>query len=190
MQDLLKKPTVLAVSIGAMAVRLLPHPGNMTPVGATALFGGAKLARPWNYLAPLLILFLTDLFLGFHALMPYVYGCFIVSVWLSERYLKQNVTTKKLIGLAAANALLFFLVTNLAVWLDGRLYPPTFVGLIESYTMGLPFLRNMLVGDIGYTLGIFGLYAWAEKRLRLPQFDKTLSSWLLKSGGYTRRRVS
>jgi len=182
MQDLLKKPTALALSIGAIAVRLLPHPGNMTPLGATALFGGAKIARPWNYLAPLLILFLTDLVLGFHALMPYVYGCFILSVWLSERFLKQSATTKKLALLATANALIFFLITNFAVWLDGHLYPPTLAGLVESYTMGLPFFRNMLVGDLGYTIGIFSLYAWAEKSLPVQQFDKRLSSWLLKSG--------
>ncbi|MDO8650065.1 MAG: hypothetical protein Q7K33_02020 [Candidatus Berkelbacteria bacterium] len=182
MQDLLKKPTALAISIGSIAVRLLPHPGNMTPLGATALFGGAKLARPWNYLAPLLVLFLTDIFLGFHALMPYVYGCFVLSVFLSEKFLKQSITVKKLIILASANALVFFIVTNFAVWLEGRLYPPTLTGLIESYTLGLPFLRNMLLGDLGYTLGVFGLYAWAEKTLPLQQFDKTLASWLLKSG--------
>ncbi|MDP3993204.1 MAG: hypothetical protein Q8Q05_03295 [bacterium] len=182
MLELFKKPTALAISIGAIAVRLLPHPSNMTPVGATALFGGAKLSRPWNYLAPMIVLFLTDLFLGFHALMPLVYGSFIVSVWLSERFLKQSVTVKKLVVLATANTLIFFLVTNFGVWLEGRLYPPTVTGLIESYAMGLPFLRNMLVGDLGYTLGIFGLYAWAEKSSQIQGFDKNLSSWLLKSG--------
>lgn len=182
MMKLFKKPTALAISIGAIAVRLLPHPGNMTPVGATALFGGAKLARPWNYLAPLLVLFLTDLFLGFHALMPFVYGSFIVSVYLAERFLKQSVTTKKLIALATANALIFFLVTNFAVWLEGRLYPPTITGLIESYAMGLPFLRNMLIGDLGYTLGIFGLYAWSQRSSQIQGFDKNFSSWLCKSG--------
>lgn len=182
MGDLFKKPTALVISIGAIAVRLLPHPGNMTPVGATALFGGSKLNRPWNYLAPLLVLFVTDLLLGFHALMPFVYGSFIVSVYLAERFLKQSVTTKKLVGLAIANALVFFLVTNFAVWLEGRLYPPTITGLIESYTMGLPFLRNMLIGDLGYTLGIFGLYAWTEKSVQIQIFDNNLSSWFLKSG--------
>src|SRR3990167_9590053 len=94
MQELFKKPTALAISIGAIAVRLLPHPGNMTPVGATAIFGGAKLTRPWNYLAPLLVLFVTDLFLGFHALMPYVYGSFIISVWLSERFRSEEHTSE------------------------------------------------------------------------------------------------
>lgn len=182
MQQLFKKPTALAISIGSVAVRLLPHPANMTPLGATAIFGGAKLTRPWNYLAPLLILFITDLFLGFHALMPYVYGCFMLSVWLSEKFLRQSISIKKLVLFASANALIFFLVTNFAVWLDGRLYPPTISGLFESYAMGLPFLRNMLIGDLGYTLGVFGIYAWAERSLTWQRFDKSLASWLLKSG--------
>ncbi len=185
MQDLLKKPSVLAISIGSIAVRLLPHPANLTPLGATALFGGAKLTRPWNYLAPLLILFITDIFLGFHALMPYVYVSFVFSVYLAETFLKHSVTTKKLVFLASANALIFFVVTNFAVWLEGRLYPPTIAGLIESYVMGLPFLRNMLVGDVGYTLGIFGLYALAQKTLPVERFDKRLASWLLESGKYS-----
>lgn len=182
MSELLKKPTALAISIGSIAVRLLPHPGNMTPLGATALFGGAKIPRPWNYLAPLLILFVTDLYLGFHALMPYVYGCFALSVWLSEKFLKKSVSTKKLVLLASTNAIIFFLVTNFAVWMEGQLYAPTFAGLIQSYVMGLPFLRNMLIGDLGYTLGVFGLYALAEKSLSWQQFDKKLASWFLESG--------
>ncbi len=181
MEDLFKKPTALAISIGSIAVRLLPHPANMTPLGATALFGGAKLSRPWNYLIPLLVLFLTDLFLGFHGTMPYVYGSFIISVFLAERFLKQSVTAQKLVILATTNALLFYLVTNFGVWLEGRLYPPTMAGLIESYVMGLSFLGNMLVGDLGYSLGIFGLYAWAEKCLPLERFDKRLASWFLNS---------
>ncbi|KKU43056.1 MAG: hypothetical protein UX60_C0038G0003 [Berkelbacteria bacterium GW2011_GWA2_46_7] len=181
MQELFKKPTALAISIGAIAVRLLPHPGNMTPVGATAIFGGAKLTRPWNYLAPLLVLFVTDLFLGFHALMPYVYGSFIISVWLSERFLKNSVSAKKLLILAGSNALIFFLVTNAGVWLEGRLYPPTPDGLLDSYVMGLPFLRNMLIGDLGYTFGIFGIYAWSQRTHFVQGFDKRLTSWLLES---------
>jgi Family of unknown function (DUF6580) len=27
--------------------RILPHPWNLTPLGAMALFGGAKLRNPW-----------------------------------------------------------------------------------------------------------------------------------------------
>ena len=181
MRELLNKPTALAISIGAIAVRLLPHPANLTPLGATAIFGGTKLARPWNYLAPLLILFVTDLFLGFHATMPYVYGSFILTVYIAEKFLTKAVTAKRLIALATANALIFFLVTNFGVWLEGRLYPPTVAGLVESYAMGLPFLRNMLLGDLGYTLGLFGLYALAERQVTWQKADRQVADWLINS---------
>lgn len=181
MRDLFNKPTALAISIGAVAVRLLPHPANMTPLGATALFGGAKLTRPWNYLAPILILFLTDLFLGFHATMPYVYGSFLLSVFLAEKFLTKSVTAKKLVVLATTNAVIFFIVTNFGVWVEGRLYPPTIAGLVESYVMGLPFLRSMLLGDLGYTLGLFGLYALAENQVAWQKVDRRVAGWLVKS---------
>jgi len=179
MKKLLAKPTALALIIGSVAIRLLPHPPNFTPLGATAIFGGSKLSRPWNYLAPIFILFLTDLFLGFHALMPYVYGCFLLSVFLSEIFLKKSVTTSKLTALAIANSLIFFGVTNFGVWLQGGLYAHTAAGLIESYVMGLPFLRNMLVGDLVFTLGFFAFYTAAEKQPSWRKFDNRLAIRLL-----------
>ena len=182
MQKLFAKPTALALIIGSIIIRLIPHPGNFTPLGATAIFGGAKLARPWNYIAPLFILFLTDLFLGFHALMPYVYGCFLLSVFLSETFLKKSVSYAKLSTLAVANSLIFFLVTNWAVWRQGLMYPISLSGLMDSYVMGLPFLRNMLAGDLVFTLGFFALYNFAQNQAAWRKFDKQLALRLFESG--------
>ena len=48
----------------AAAARLLPHPPNVTPVAAMALFAGCYLPdRRWAYAAPLLAMLLTDLVL-------------------------------------------------------------------------------------------------------------------------------
>jgi len=50
----------------AACVRILPHPWNFTPVGAMALFGGAKLRNPWAaFLFPLSALFWVTRSLGF-----------------------------------------------------------------------------------------------------------------------------
>lgn len=181
-KKLFAKPSAIALTIGSILIRLWPHPPNFTPLGATALFGGAKLSRPWNYVLPLFILFTTDLVLGFHALMPYVYGCFALSVFLAEKYLKGSVTARKLTILATANSIIFFLVTNFGVWLQGHLYPHTIAGLTESYVMGLPFLRNMFAGDIVFTLGVFGFYALAQKQALLAIIDRRLTGWLIESG--------
>ncbi len=65
----------------AAVVRVLPHPWNFTPVGAMALFSGAKLGRSWQaFLLPRIALFSGDLFVGFHRLLPGVYFSFCVSV--------------------------------------------------------------------------------------------------------------
>lgn len=37
-------------------------------------------------------------------------------------------------------------------------YPHTLDGLIQSYTLAIPFFRNTLLGDLGYTVVLFGGY--------------------------------
>jgi hypothetical protein len=180
MLDILKKPTATAITIATLFVRLVPHPPNMTPLGASALFGGAKLARPWNYVLPMATLFVTDIFLGFHSTMPFVYVSFVATVAIGEWALKKQASTKTLIASAIASSLLFFIVTNFGVWAVGKLYPQTVFGLWESYIAGLPFLRNMLIGDVLYTVGFFSLYKLAENNLVIEKIDNKLVGWLGK----------
>lgn len=177
MENLWRRPTALVLLCVSIIIRLLPHPANFTPVGATALFGGSKLARPWNYFLPLAIMFSTDIFLGFHSTIPYVYGSFLLIVFLSERFL-QKTSYLRISILAVINSWLFFLITNFGVWLQGALYPPTFAGLLESYLMGLPFLRNMLLGDLIFALGFFWLYETAVRSVRVRAAEKRLQAWL------------
>jgi len=171
------RPTVIALTAGAILIRLLPHPPNFTPVGGIALFGGAKLGRPWNYLLPIFILFITDLFLGFHATMPYVYLSFLITVWLGESGLSHNARLGKVGVAGVASSLIFFLITNFGVWLEGSLYPKTIGGLWQSYIMALPFLRNMLLADLIFSVGFFALYSRLPEYF-LTNFDNKLINWL------------
>jgi uncharacterized protein DUF6580/diphthamide synthase len=62
---------LVAMVLTAAMSRLLPHPPNLTPLAALALFGGANFAgKRTAFLVPLAALFLTDLFLGFSVLTP------------------------------------------------------------------------------------------------------------------------
>ena len=73
------------IVIGVVA-RFLPYPPNFSPIGAIALFAGATLgSRLRAALIPLTAMFLSDLWLGMHTLMPVVYGCFLFNVWLGSR---------------------------------------------------------------------------------------------------------
>lgn len=155
----------------AAALRIAPHPWNLTPVGAMALFSGAMLRdRRLAFAFPLLALFVGDCFIGFHALMPVVYASFLINVALGM--ILQNRRTARWIGAATlAGAMQFFVITNFAVWAYGLSYPRTPAGLVACYVAGIPFFWNTLAGDAFYSAMLFGGFALAERfssRLREP----------------------
>ena len=152
----------------AVAARLLPHPPNFAPIAAMALFGGAYLSPRYAILVPLLALFLSDLFIGFYSpvVMISVYGSFVLTgalgIWLKKRRNPRNMVLA-----AVGSSLLFFLITNFAVWAAGA-YARDPSGLLQSYVAGLPFLKNTLAGDLFYTISFFGGYELALKLVKKP----------------------
>ena len=154
---------VLGMILLAAALRIAPHPWNFTPVGAMALFSGAVLRdRRLAFLFPLLTLFLGDIFIGFHKLVPIVYASFLLSVLIGR--LLQNRRTILRIGAATLlGSAQFFLVTNFAVWWLLNSYPKSASGLAACYLAGVPFFWNTLAGDAFYSALLFGAYALAER---------------------------
>lgn len=151
---------LLSLIAGAAALRLVPHPPNFAPIGAMALFGGASFAdRRVALLLPLASLFLSDLVLGLHILVPVVYGSFAVNVLLG-RWLRSR---RRIVPVALATftgAIQFFVVTNFACWL--LWYPHTPAGLAACYIAALPFFQNTLLGDAAFVGVLFGATALAE----------------------------
>ena len=157
--------TVLAGMILSAAVsRLIPHPPNFTPLAAIALFGGAQFAdRRTAFAVPLAGLVLSDCVLGFHWLSPVVYGAFALIVCLGI-LLRRRLSPAAIGGAALSSAVVFFILTNFAVWATGGLYPTTLAGLGHCYIAAIPFFRNTLAGDLVYSALLFGGMALAEKR--------------------------
>ena len=50
---------------------------------------------------------------------------------------------------------LFFVTTNLAVWLFEALYPKNLQGLLACYAAAIPFYQNQLVGDLTWGGSLF-----------------------------------
>lgn len=152
----------MVLIIVAALSRLIPHPMNFAPVTAIALFGGFYFDKRFAPILPLAALFLSDLFLGFYSGIVWVYGSFLLIVFLGM--FGQN---KKSFGVVAgstfAGSLLFFLITNFGVWQSGILYPLTMNGLAACYAAALPFFRNALIGDIVYVTVMFGVFELALK---------------------------
>ncbi len=158
--------SLIAFLIAAAAFsRLLPHWPNFTAVAAIALFGGAVIKPKWLAFAlPLMALVASDAVLGFYPQMTVTYLAFACIVPIGF-LLKESRGALRLGAASILSSLMFFLITNFALWPSYGLYPKTSAGVAESYVMALPFLRNALIGDLFYTFLLFGALALAEKRL-------------------------
>ncbi|HEY2457211.1 MAG TPA: DUF6580 family putative transport protein [Candidatus Acidoferrum sp.] len=153
---------IISFVVFAAVVRALPHPWNFTPIGAMALFSGAKLGRSWQaFLYPLSALFVGDLFVGFHRLMPIVYLSFCLSVLIGMLF-RRTQTPGRLALATFLAALQFFIFTNFAIWAVGTTYAKSAVGLFTCYVAGLPYFGNTLAGDAFYATILFGSFAFVE----------------------------
>ncbi len=142
-----------AILILGVASRLLPHPANFTPLGAIALFSGYHFKNRNYALLPLIALAASDLFISgyYGAVMFYVYGSFFLTFLLGRFFVRQERLLVSGVAAATVSAILFFLITNFAVWLHGTLYARDLSGLLSSYIAALPFFRNSLLGDLTYS---------------------------------------
>lgn len=170
----MKYGLIVGLIVLALAGRLIPHPDNFTPMLAVALFSGALLPGRMAYLIPLAAMFLSDLLIGYPVtwMTPLIYACFAAGAGLGQ-WLGRSRTWAKT-GLAAlAGSVLFYVVTNFAVWItpDG-LYPHTLDGLIECYVMALPFFRNEIAGNFLWSATLFGLFDLAQLGLKTYQADR------------------
>ncbi len=157
------------IVILAVLTRLLPHPPNFAPIDGLALFSGSKFSKKIAVVIPLAAMVLSDIFLGFHNTIFFVYISFVV-IAIMGSFIKQT----KWYSLAAASFLssvIFFLVTNFGVWYVGGLYPKTFSGLIEAYVMGLPFFGNTLLSDFIYSFSFFYGFALLKSREMATKLD-------------------
>ena len=147
--------------VAAALVRLVPHPPNFLPTTALVLFAGSHFAsRKVAGFVVMGSLLLSDLLLGFHSTMPFVYVALLV-ILLAARVLKdQDVFSTlgagRVAGVTLGSSVFFFVLTNLGVFLVQDLYPKTLTGLLACYTAALPFFENSLLADGFYVALLFG----------------------------------
>ena len=161
--------------LAAIVFRLLPHPWNVTPVGAMFLFSGATFrSRREGLLVPLAALMLSDyavvhfLYPGqFRWFSPVTWAAFVL-VGLIGFALRDRMTFGRVAGASLAGSVLFYVVTNFGVWFRGTMYPHTPGGLAACYVAALPFFRNTLLGDLFYAAVMFGSYYWIAQRRLAP----------------------
>jgi hypothetical protein len=163
------RPVAISLTVLGAVARLLPHPPNFAPVGATSLFAGARLPRWQAYLIPLVALAVTDPilspFYGFQPFSRYLlfsYLSVLISVWLGRR-LRNTESISRIAAVTVVNSIQFYLITNFGSWLWFQAYPRTAAGLASCYVAAIPFFGWTLASDVLYTGVLFGLYAWLSR---------------------------
>ncbi|OGH91184.1 MAG: hypothetical protein A2534_04375 [Candidatus Magasanikbacteria bacterium RIFOXYD2_FULL_39_9] len=144
-------PAFLLIILG-VSTRLLPHPANFAPIAAIALFAGIYLPKKFAIILPLVAMLVSDFLLGFYLwpVMVSVYLSFVITGFIGLGIQKQKKASTILGGTLLAS-ILFFIITNGAVWAFGTMYTHNLNGLLQSYLMALPFFKNTLLGDLFYT---------------------------------------
>ena len=148
--------TLLLIVLVAF-VRVLPHPLNVTPIGALALFSGAYLPHRFAWALPLLALFIGDAITGLYSLtvLLFVYVGFVGSCQVGRWTLSEKRSPSRFILGVLGGALVFFLISNLGNWL--AFYPHSVDALINCYAQGIPFFGRTLIGDTLYAAMMFGV---------------------------------
>ena len=155
-----------ALVVAAAAMRLVPHPPNFSPIAAIALFGGACFGdRRAAFAVPLIAMFLSDCLLGLteygtaaFSMMPYVYGSFLLTTCLGL-WVRKKPWVLRAAAATLISAVLFFVITNFGVWLNGQLYPKTWDGLVACYVAAIPYFGNTIVSDLLFSAIFFGAFA-------------------------------
>lgn len=142
---------------------LLP---NFSPIAAIGLFGAALFRNKTLAIAvPFSILFLSDILIGattnmkfgLHPQSVYVYLSFFIISGIGIFSLSKGYKIGKLVGLSLLSSVIFFIVSNFGVWINGG-YPQNAAGLVECYVAAIPFFSYTLLGDMFFVALTFGAY--------------------------------
>ncbi|TAK54773.1 MAG: hypothetical protein EPO24_12800 [Bacteroidetes bacterium] len=176
---------LVAIILLAAFSRIIPHMPNFSPLGAIGLFGAAHFKKKWQvFLIPLAATWLSDLFINNVIYAQYYpeftwlysgfywqYGSYLL-IALSGLFLLKTVSPLRIGGAALTSTAIFFTITNFACWPGNPTYTQNFGGLLTCYAAGIPFLKGTLLGDVCYSVVLFGTFALAKKRFPVLQASK------------------
>ena len=147
----------LKIAIGIFfilsASRFIPHPPNFTSLLALSFYVPALLGA--KFLPVLLLSFIiTDFFLGFHSVAMFTWGS-VMLIGLGSKFFIKNLQTR--VSGALLGAFIFYIITNFGVWSLGS-YGYNLKGIIDCYTLAIPFFAYSIISTIIFSVIIESLY--------------------------------
>lgn len=170
--------TLVALAIVAFGVfsRFVPHAYNFVPITALSLLAAAYLPRRFALLVPLVIMAVTDIFIGLHNTVPFTWGSYVLIALIGSVIYAKTRKRYAVALFAPIAALLFFVVTNFGVWSVSNMYPHSLAGLATCYTLALPFFRATAQSDIIFTPIIFASVALMIRLVKMSTIRLGLQS--------------
>ena len=155
---------------------------NFEIVSSLALLSGFYLGGVFSFITPLLIIFLSDLFIGNNAILLFTWTAFgligLMGLFIKKGGVKKTIMKAPLFGVVAS--CFFFLFTNFGWWVLSGMYPYSLQGLFACYVNGIPFFKTNLLGNLILTPLVFGAFFYLKKTIGQTS-QKNLSSVLRRS---------
>jgi hypothetical protein len=176
------------IMLAAVSTRFMHLDGqstwsNFTPVGAIALFGGTYFTnRIKAYAVPLLILFISDIFITysytgqwsmFYGGFGWVYICFAAMVFIGSLIKKVNAGSVFLAS--TAGVFIHWIVTDIEPWLVGTMYSKDITGYYQSLVAAIPFERNLLLGNLIFGAVLYGGFELAKSKFSILKNNKEIA---------------
>jgi hypothetical protein len=164
----------LAMIVLCVVLRVLPHPPNVAPVGATAVLAGRTLPPRLAIATVLVAMFAADALLAWlHSyplvswVTPFVYAGFAVQALLGRALRRVRGGA---IAAAVVGSLAFFALSNFGVWAAGSVYPLTPAGLAACFIAAIPFFAPTIASDLAWTIVLSLAYKALARRLPAPRW--------------------
>tara|TARA_Y100000816_G_C26062778_1_gene558231 strand:+ start:917 stop:1408 length:492 start_codon:yes stop_codon:yes gene_type:complete len=133
----------LGIFLALAASRFVPHPPNFTSLIALSFYMPAIFGR--KFIPVLMICFMfTDLIIGIHNTVLFTWGSVLIIGLMSIHF--KNGISKRILG-SLAGAIIFYLISNFGVWILGA-YEYSLKGIIECYTLALPFFTHTVISTL------------------------------------------
>ena len=152
-----------------VVLRIVPHPPNFAPVGATGVLAGRTMSLPAALMVVIASMAISTVVMarigGYDAFgweSLFIYGGFALQVVIARalRHVRGGA-----IAAALAGATGFFLLSNFGVWAVGSLYPRDAAGLWACFVAALPFFGGTLAGDLLWTVVLVSAHRAVGRRL-------------------------
>ena len=138
---------ILLYSILIFFGRLIPHLPNFTPIFAIIIFSSYFNINLNNKIMFVLIpLILSDIILGFYKINFWIYSTYILLILINTKFYNKNL--KYVFFKVLSYNLIFYIITNFAVWFGSNFYAKDLNGLLECYIAAIPFFGNALISTI------------------------------------------